>query len=394
MDSLKDQTAIVTGASRGYGKGIAKALIDAGAKVWITGRNAVALENAAEEIGARAFVADALEATEPGASKKNLGYTSIVSSSCRLHDQSIHAGQAAGSVASVALHKGEEPGETAHLPAIWSSLLDSEHGAPMAIWPFSDIDPLDPDFSVIQQLALRRVFDLNASDTAFRPDQPAGKNWVARVVSTVRERGYRFSKTIKLPLTRRELARQVWAELQGQPVPASHFQQPISWQVDPERDGLPERDLSAYERAFNFTVHDSPNRKGWTKDSGKAFQKEQGFGWRNNISGNTRYRKSGADPLKSGFVFTRKQHTWECEIENGSWTVTACLGDAEHPQPGQYLTIEGGTVAENVDTPAGRFRELSTTVNVNDGTLTATIGTPKGGSNTCINCLVVEPADK
>jgi len=31
MDSLKDQTAIVTGASRGYGKGIAKALIDAGA---------------------------------------------------------------------------------------------------------------------------------------------------------------------------------------------------------------------------------------------------------------------------------------------------------------------------------------------------------------------------
>ena len=58
MDSLKEQTAIVTGASRGYGKGIAKALIDAGAKVWITGRNAVALENAAEEIAARPFVAD------------------------------------------------------------------------------------------------------------------------------------------------------------------------------------------------------------------------------------------------------------------------------------------------------------------------------------------------
>ncbi len=58
MYSLKKQTAIVTGASRGYGKGIAKALIDAGAKVWITGRNAETLESAAREIGASPFVAD------------------------------------------------------------------------------------------------------------------------------------------------------------------------------------------------------------------------------------------------------------------------------------------------------------------------------------------------
>ena len=156
----------------------------------------------------------------------------------------------------------------------------------------------------------------------------------------------------------------------------------------------PGRDVSVYEKAFNFTSHDSPYRKGWTIDSGKAFQEEQGFGWRESISGNTRYRKGGKDPLKSGFVFTRKQDTWECEIENGSWKVTACLGDAEHPQPGQHLTIEGVMVAENVDTPAGRFREVSCTVNVGDGALTVTIGTPKGGSNTCINWLVVERAEK
>lgn len=326
--------------------------------------------------------------------QKNLGYTSIVSSSCRLHDQSIHAGQAAGAVAAVALQKREEPGETAHLPAIWTSLLDSHHGAPLAIWPFRDVDPLDPDFAVFQHLALRRVLGLSASDTAFRPDQPAGKDWAAQVVSTIKERGYRFSKPIKLPLTRRELARLVWAELQGQPVRASHFEKPIPWKFNPDRDGLPGRDGSVYEKAFNFTVHNSPNQDGWTKDSGKVFQKERGFGWRNNISGNTRYRKSGKAPLKSGFVFTRKQNTWECEIENGSWKITACLGDAEHPQPSQYFTIEGVTLAENVDTPAGRFRELSSTIEVNDGTLTVTIGTPKGGSNTCINWLVVERADK
>ena len=326
--------------------------------------------------------------------QKNLGYTSIVSSSCRLHDQSMHAGQAAGAVAAVSLRKGAEPGETAHLPAIWSSLLDSEHGAPMAIWPFSDVDPLDPDFAVFQQLALRRVLGLSASDTAFLPDQPAQQDWVDRVVSTVKERGYQFLKPIEIPLTRRELARLVWAELEGQPVPASHFLQAIPWQADPARDGLPGRDLSVYERAFNFTGHDSPNRKGWNKDSGKAFQKEQGFGWRKDLSGNTRYRKVGKDPLKSGFVFTRKQNTWECEIENGSWKITACLGDEEHPQPGQYLTIEGVTLAKNVNTQAGRFSELSSTVKVNDGALTVTIGTPKGGSNTCINWLVVERAER
>lgn|GEM_PF-151768 len=58
MKSLENQTAIVTGASRGYGKGIAQALTHAGARVWITGRNAETLENAARETGATPFVAD------------------------------------------------------------------------------------------------------------------------------------------------------------------------------------------------------------------------------------------------------------------------------------------------------------------------------------------------
>ena len=36
---LKGSKAVVTGGSSGYGKGIAAALVDAGAKVWITERN-------------------------------------------------------------------------------------------------------------------------------------------------------------------------------------------------------------------------------------------------------------------------------------------------------------------------------------------------------------------
>lgn len=54
-------SAIVTGGSRGYGAGIAEALVKAGARVWITGREASRLEATAARMGARAFVADAAD---------------------------------------------------------------------------------------------------------------------------------------------------------------------------------------------------------------------------------------------------------------------------------------------------------------------------------------------
>ncbi len=57
-ESLKNQTVIVTGGSRGYGAGIADAFAKAGACVWITGRDEKVLRAAAQRIGAKPFVAD------------------------------------------------------------------------------------------------------------------------------------------------------------------------------------------------------------------------------------------------------------------------------------------------------------------------------------------------
>nr|XP_032813377.1 dehydrogenase/reductase SDR family member 1 isoform X1 [Petromyzon marinus]XP_032813378.1 dehydrogenase/reductase SDR family member 1 isoform X1 [Petromyzon marinus] len=51
--SLSGQVCIVTGASRGIGKGIALQLAEAGATVYITGRNQETLRQAAEEVEAR-----------------------------------------------------------------------------------------------------------------------------------------------------------------------------------------------------------------------------------------------------------------------------------------------------------------------------------------------------
>ncbi len=56
---LNGQVAIVTGGGKGYGAGIAERLRDAGAKVWITGRDELALEATASKLGVTAVVADA-----------------------------------------------------------------------------------------------------------------------------------------------------------------------------------------------------------------------------------------------------------------------------------------------------------------------------------------------
>lgn len=56
---LTNKVAIVTGGSNGIGKEIARALAESGSKVFITGRNADRLQNAADELGVTGIVSDA-----------------------------------------------------------------------------------------------------------------------------------------------------------------------------------------------------------------------------------------------------------------------------------------------------------------------------------------------
>lgn len=56
--NLRNATALVTGGSSGIGRAIAKALVDAGSRVAITGRNEARLVEAAKAIGAHAIKAD------------------------------------------------------------------------------------------------------------------------------------------------------------------------------------------------------------------------------------------------------------------------------------------------------------------------------------------------
>jgi gluconate 5-dehydrogenase len=58
MFSLKGRVALVTGASRGLGLAMARALANAGAHVVVNARDAVALAEAADQIGAEAMAFD------------------------------------------------------------------------------------------------------------------------------------------------------------------------------------------------------------------------------------------------------------------------------------------------------------------------------------------------
>ena len=329
--------------------------------------------------------------------QKNLGYSSIVSSSCRLHDQSMHAGQASGAVAAIALESGQNPRELWSDPEamarIWSGLLDAEQGAPLAIWPFSDLDPFDPGFEAIQQLALRRILPLGASDTAFQPDEKATAEWKEQIRSELKKRGYPFSDADIPGDTRRAVALHLWDRIAEQTIPPSFFSETFEWQRDPRRDGV-----SAIEAPFpedviaiDFGGRNGGEKGGYLLDKGAAFEEERGMGWKRDLREQIRVRKIDPDAPRDSFVFTRAADTWELALPDGAWEVTACLGDISHDQSDQNLSIEGVNVVENASTQAGRFLEVKQIVDVTDGRLTLGLGVASGGSNTCLNWIVVRP---
>ena len=351
--------------------------------------------------------------------QKNLGYTSIVSSSCRLHDQSVHAGQAAGAVAAVSLKSQIPVNELSfnreQLAAIWTGLLEPSDGAPLAVWPFADLDPFDPDFATIQHLALRRLLPLGPSDTSFRPDEIASSEWIESFTEIARDAGYEPPPIIITRSEKRRLiAARIWRHIKSQPFPARTVHSStdadgdgitdatdalpftpgtVSWTVDPKQDGAPDISFPFPEgtTAFNFTSRKQSPPDGYRNDTGAAWNDAAGFGWENDLTSNTRLREQSSNPIANGFVFTREQDVWECELANGQWNVHVCLGDSEHPQPGQHLKIQDQDVVSNVETAAGVFHEVSMTVTVNNRRLKLTLGKPEGGSNTCINWLILSP---
>ena len=351
--------------------------------------------------------------------QKNLGMTSIVSSSLRLHDQCVAVGQAAGAAAAVALARGvrvrELPWRADLMADVWNGLLRRDGGAaPVALWPFADIPPEHEAYPAVNQLAVRGLLPMRPAETTFRASETPQPEWLAALSNRVVAAGYTWQPGTWTPppATRGAAATAVWnalsaqqppawtrlsaddADLDGRPDtgdPLPFNTNAVTWSVSltESQDGLPSASAltNAGWRGFNFTPSGAAAWSPFEQDTGAAYTNSRGYGWLADLSSNTRLRNIYPEVIRDTFVFTRYQDTWQCAVSNGTYDVAFCVGDAGYDQPDQNVAVEGLTVLSNVDTSAGMYCESNATVTVADGFLTVTIGRTEGGANTALNWL-------
>lgn len=119
--------------------------------------------------------------------QKNLGYSSIVSSAVRLHDQSMAIGASAGAVAAVSINSGVQPRaipfDRSLLTRVHVGLCKRDgQSARHALWPFRDLSPDDPAFEPANLLAVRGGLPLDPRKPEFQPNEPAADDWKADVM--------------------------------------------------------------------------------------------------------------------------------------------------------------------------------------------------------------------
>jgi hypothetical protein len=361
--------------------------------------------------------------------QKNLGYSSIVSSAVRLHDQSMAIGAGVGAVAAVAAKHDRQPRELpfdrALLSEVWAGLCSRTDGAmPNTLWPFRDLEPEHPAFEAANLLAVRGGLPVHPRKADFQPDAAATSEWKAKALeltlATKRTMSDFEISDLKLGRneTRGEFARRLWNAIRNLPdrpfervgsedadgdgVPDDRDALPFSardssWpdvalpaDADGNPDSLPDG-TTAGARLFNFAGKDSKPVDGFVNDSGQKFDEKRGFGWQRDISASNRRRGQIDGEHRDSFLFTRSHDVWELALPSGRYEVTVCVGDSGHEQTGQNVTVEGDETLRGIDTFTGEWLEKVVTVDVEDGHLTVEIGLPGSSTNTCLNWLQVVP---
>jgi len=359
--------------------------------------------------------------------QKNLGYSSIVSSAVRLHDQSMAIGASVGAVAAVAAKHNREPRELPYhralLSEVWSGLCSRTDGAvPNTLWPFRDLEPEHPAFEAANLLAVRGGLPVHPRRTDFLPDTQATTEWKTAAVELTLATKRKLADPeisdfdLSRPETRGEFVRRLWDAVRS--LPDQPFEQAST--DDADGDGIPDQDdalpfhaaesswpeialpadadgnpdplpegTAANIRLFNFTGARSETVDGFENDNGYVFDAKRGFGWRRDISANNRRRGQIGGEHRDTFLFTRSHDVWELALPDGRYEVTVCVGDSGHEQAGQNVTVEGHETLRGIDTFTGEWAEKSTTVELTDGRLTVEIGLPGSSTNTCLNWLRV-----
>lgn len=121
-----------------------------------------------------------------GASK-NIGVSSIVSSAVRLHGQTMHVGQAAGTAAALCVRHRLQPRALAANPEMISAIQQilargSDGGLGVLLWPYHGLSPEDSWFVAANLLAVRGILPGRPGDLDFRGEDEVSRAETARVV--------------------------------------------------------------------------------------------------------------------------------------------------------------------------------------------------------------------
>lgn len=126
-----------------------------------------------------------------GASK-NIGVSSLVSAAVRVHGQMVLCGQAAGTVAAVALRENVAPRDVAgsmrRVREVQRLLVRPPGGAPgVLLWPFHDLSPEADEFEAVNHLAVRGVWPGRPDSLDFQPYEEVRAGELRRILERVGE---------------------------------------------------------------------------------------------------------------------------------------------------------------------------------------------------------------
>jgi FAD dependent oxidoreductase len=114
---------------------------------------------------------------------KNIGVTSMVQSSLRLHGQMMQVGTAVGTVAAHALKDGIQPRDIATSPkrirAVQTTLL--RHAT--LLWPWQDVKPDEPHFEAANLLTIAGIWRADQDNVFFKPDQTVTRRELASTLA-------------------------------------------------------------------------------------------------------------------------------------------------------------------------------------------------------------------
>jgi hypothetical protein len=117
---------------------------------------------------------------------KNIGVSSLVQASLRLHGQMMHVGQAGATVAWMCLRDRIQPRDVAASPKRWREvqlrLAEGAGGYGTLIWPWHDLAPDAPYFVAANMLGVARIWQQDPGSLFFDADRTVTRRELARAL--------------------------------------------------------------------------------------------------------------------------------------------------------------------------------------------------------------------